>query len=124
MIRNWRAGAHRWLSLIVGVLSCCGVSSCAKTERDFVKAKVFALNADDYLGVKVSVKGRVVREGPASAWFEMEDETGRVLVSSERLARRIRCSKGSEAAAEGTLRRVPGAEGLYFSMESLLHCRP
>ena len=113
-----------WSALLAVVLAWGGASACTKTERDFVKAKVFALNADDYLGVRVSVKGRVVREGPAAAWFEMEDDTGRVLVSSERLPYRIRCGKGAEAAVEGVLRRVPGAEGLYFSMESLLHCRP
>ena len=109
----------------LSLLLCAAVlGSCRKQERGFVNAKVFALNPDEYLGVHVAVRGRVSREGPASAWFEMEDETGRILVSSERLSSRVACAKGSSAAAEGVLRRVSGADGLYFSMENLLHCRP
>jgi len=98
--------------------------SCARRETSYVNAKVFSLNPDAYLGVRLAVKGRVVREGPAGSWFELEDDTGRVLIGTERLSRRVTCAQGSQAAAEGALRKLSGDQGLYFSMESLIHCRP
>jgi hypothetical protein len=99
-------------------------AGCKRNEPNFVNAKVFALDPAGYLGVTMAVRGRVVREGPGGAWFELEDETGKVLVSTERLSTRASCSAGSQAAAEGVLQRLSGDEGLYFSMENLIHCRP
>lgn len=112
------------LKALALVVLLTGTSSCRKGERMFVNAKVFALDPERHLGVLVSVRGRVIREGPAQAWFEMEDDTGKLLVSSERLSERAGCRQGATVAVEGVLRRVSGAEGLYFSMENLLHCRP
>jgi hypothetical protein len=115
----------RALYAFVTLLACAlCASACRKQERVFVNAKVFALNPDQFQGVHVAVRGRVTRVGPASAWFEMEDETGRILVSSERVSTRVRCAEGSQIEAEGVLRSVSGDDGLYFSMENLLHCRP
>jgi hypothetical protein len=123
-VREWPLLLRRGLALGVLVALVGGAVSCRKGERVFVNAKVFALDPDPYLGVLVAVKGRVIREGPAQAWFEMEDDTGKLLVSSERLSARAGCRQGAAVAVEGVLRRVSGAEGLYFSMENLLHCRP
>lgn len=100
------------------------VAGCQRREPAFVDAKAFALSPEESVGAELAVKGRVVREGPAGAWFELEDDTGRVLVSTERLVGRVSCPVGAQAAAEGVLRGLRGGRGLYFSMHSLLHCRP
>jgi hypothetical protein len=95
---------------------------CEKSEPAYVNAKVFALNPEEYVDTLVAVKGKVVQEGPSSAWSQWEDETGRILVSTETVPYKVACPVGSRVAARGVLRRLSGEQGLYFSLKSLLHC--
>jgi hypothetical protein len=89
----------------------------------FVNAKVFALNPDEYLGVRMGFQGRVVSQGPGSAWLELEDETGRLLVGTERLGMRIECGKNSQIKLVGTLTKLKQGNMLYLSVDDLLSCK-
>ena len=99
------------------------LSGCKDNSVTFVNAKVFALNPDEYVGVRMGFQGKVLREGPGGAWLEVEDETGRLLVGTERLSQRIACPKNSQVQMIGSLSKLREGNVLYFSLENLVSCK-
>ena len=98
------------------------IASCAEPPVTFVKAKVFALNPDNFLQKRMGITGKVTRVGPGDAWFEIEDETGKLIVSSERLSQKIDCRPGAIASFVGSLNRLSDGSSLYFSIEKFVSC--
>ena len=97
-------------------------TACTPKNRNFVKAKVFALNPGEYIGKRVFLVGKVKKTGPAGSFFVFEDESGRVLVTSERVARPTSCEEGAPVTLSGKLLKTPSSDEAFFSMDSLLEC--
>lgn len=95
-------------------------AGCLKKERNYVKLKVLALNPQEYTGQKVALQGVVLKVGPQSAYFLMEDDSGVSFVSTERIAQRVECQKGAQIALEGYLESR--GEQQYFSMDRMFDC--
>lgn len=120
------------LSIALAILlgSSC-LKGCAREPLNLVKTKVFALTPHEYFGRKVALEGQILGTGPGGAFFFLEDESGRILVSTESIPRRVACHQGQTARLIGALRSVAQptstssyASALYFSMEHLVDCRP
>ena len=111
-----------FLSVLLAAGTACAFISCTREPRNPVKAKVFALNPNEYIGSKVELSGRVTQIGPGNAYFTLEDDTGRVLVTSERLESRVSCPPNARIALSGRLARLKTAGGLYFSIDEVLDC--
>lgn len=97
--------------------------ACTQEARNPVKAKVFALNPQEYVGAPVELSGKVTAVGPAQSYFVVEDETGKVLVTTERLGDRVRCGKDATARLTGRLSQAKASKSFYLSMEALHECR-
>jgi hypothetical protein len=97
--------------------------SCKQSSPELVKAKSFALAPKDYENVEVSVAGKIVALGPGESFFIIEDETGKIMISTEKITTVLKCEVGHELKAVGTLKVLPDNLGQYFSISRLDSCR-
>ncbi|MEY4064938.1 MAG: hypothetical protein RIR26_1146 [Pseudomonadota bacterium] len=116
--------AARRGTLAALVLLSAGLLSCVPDKQAPVKIKVLSLNPEEYFGTQIQLKGKVVALGPAEAYWVVEDETGRVLVGTERIARKMGCQSQSQVELEGTLLKLKSVSQPYFSMKKLISCIP
>ena len=118
------AFAPKIIALIIGLLLSGLLVSCVPQNRSAIKIKVLSLNPDEYVGSKVQVSGKVSGVGPGESYFLVEDDTGRILVGTEQISRKVGCPSQSNIELLGTLRRLKSVPQPYFSMESLISCKP
>jgi hypothetical protein len=99
-------------------------ASCTEKGPEVVSSKVFALNPADYLAKKdlLFLRGKVLTPSKASVTFILEDESGRVLVSTENLSERFTCPEGADVLIEGRLKSSRVAGHVHFSMTRLHEC--
>jgi hypothetical protein len=82
------------------------------------------LNPDEYIGSRVYLNGKVQGVGPAEAYLVVEDDTGRIMVGTEQIAHKVGCPTHSKIELAGTLRTLKSVSQPYFSMDSLVECKP
>jgi hypothetical protein len=110
-----------WLFLFY-IVACITVLSCKQSSPEIVEAKSFALAPKDYENVEVSVSGKIVAFGAGESFFVVEDNTGRVLVSTEKITTQLKCKIGHQLKAVGSLKVLPDNLGQYFSISRLESC--
>ena len=108
--------------ILVFLLFVCTTAACTGEARNPVKTKVFTLNPSEYIGSKVELSGRVTQKGPGDAYFTLEDDSGRVLATTERLESPTHCPANARIAVSGRLARLNSTTGLYFSIDEVLEC--
>jgi len=101
-----------------------GLVSCVPDKQAPVKIKVLSLNPEEYFGTRIQLKGKVVSVGPAEAYWVVEDDTGRVMVGTERIAQKMSCQNQAQVELEGTLLKLKSVSQPYFSMKKLISCTP
>ncbi len=99
-------------------------ASCVPQPRTATKIKVLSLNPDEYIGNRVYLAGRVQGVGPAESYLIIEDDTGRILVGTEQIAHKVGCQQNAKIELAGTLRHLKSVSQPYFSMDSLVDCKP
>ena len=112
---------------LCGLLTLIAVgvfASCVPQPRTATKIKVLSLNPDEYIGNRVYLAGRVQGVGPAESFLIIEDDTGRILVGTEQIAQKVGCQQNSKIEIAGTLRHLKSVSQPYFSMDSLVDCKP
>lgn len=107
----------------VVLLCALAVSGCFSRSTDQGKAKLFVLNPEEYLGTRLTLAGTVSHTVPAESFFILEDDTGKVVVSTHRTASKIDCPVGSRVAVEGALEKLEKKSQYYFAMERLIECK-
>lgn len=100
------------------------LSACVPNNRTPTKIKVLSLNPEEYIGSRVQLSGKVQGVGPAESYLVVEDDTGRIMVGTEQIAQKISCPANAKIELVGTLRRLKSVSQPYFSMDSLLDCKP
>jgi hypothetical protein len=96
--------------------------SCKKNSPELVKAKSFALAPKDYENVEVSISGKITALGSGSAFYIIEDDTGKIMVSTEKINSSVKCNVGDLLKAVGALKVLPENLGQYFSITRLESC--
>lgn len=119
-----RAVFSRPSAFILGLLLLGLFVSCVPQSKAPTKIKVLSLNPDEYIGSRVHLSGKVQGIGPAESYLLVEDDTGRIMVGTEQIAHKVGCPGQSKIELVGTLRRLKSVPQPYFSMESLLSCKP
>ncbi|MEN9810713.1 MAG: hypothetical protein RLZZ488_2280 [Pseudomonadota bacterium] len=119
-----RAVFSRPSAFILGLLLSGLFVSCVPQSKAPTKIKVLSLNPDEYIGSRVQLSGKVQGVGPAESYLLVEDDTGRIMVGTEQIAHKVGCPGQSKIELVGTLRRLKSVPQPYFSMESLLSCKP
>ncbi|MEY3901936.1 MAG: hypothetical protein RL189_1242 [Pseudomonadota bacterium] len=119
-----RAVFSRPSAFILGLLLSGLFVSCVPQSKAPTKIKVLSLNPDEYIGSRVHLSGKVQGIGPAESYLLVEDDTGRIMVGTEQIAHKVGCPGQSKIELVGTLRRLKSVPQPYFSMESLLSCKP
>jgi hypothetical protein len=99
------------------------IFACKQNSPEVITAKSFALAPRDYENVEVSVSGKIVALGPGESFFIVEDETGKIMVSTEKISSQLRCEVGHQLKAVGSLKVLPESLGQYFSISRLESCR-
>jgi hypothetical protein len=112
------------VKLALFVLLSVLVPSCVQQPRVATKIKVLSLNPDEYLGNRVFLSGKVQSVGPAEAYLVVEDDTGRIMVGTEQIAQKAGCPTQAKIELAGTLRTLKSVSQPYFSMDSLVECKP
>lgn len=97
--------------------------SPATATGEFTDIKFFALDPSQYVGKSVSLRGTVRTSGPALSWFILEDDTGKVLVTTVDSGVTLLCRPGSSVEVDGTLTFLGEEYGLYFAMSHLRACK-
>lgn len=116
--------ASRWLTSAAVLILCSAFVSCVPENRGPVKIKVLSLNPEEYFGTPIQLKGKLVSVGPAESYLVVEDDTGRVMVGTERIAQKLSCQKQAQVELEGTLLNLKTVAQPYFSMKKLISCHP
>jgi hypothetical protein len=102
----------------------CFFASCVQHPRAATKIKVLSLNPEEYIGSRVFLNGKVQGVGPAASYLVVEDDTGRIMVGTEQIAHKVSCPPNSRIELAGTLRNLKSVSQPYFSMDSLVECKP
>lgn len=96
--------------------------SCTERFRANLEIKNLALNPAEFMGQKFALQGRITSPSPGLVAFMLEDNTGTVLVTTERMAERFPCSVGDRAVIVGRVAKNPKTDSVYVSAESLEEC--
>lgn len=111
-------------AFIVGILMSGLFVSCVPQSRAPTKIKALSFNPDEFIGSKIYLSGKVQGVGPAESYLLVEDDTARIMVGTEQIAQKVGCSPNSKIELVGTLRRLKNVPQTYFSMDSLISCKP
>lgn len=108
-----------FFGVIIGLLLWHGPASASE---EFTDIKFFALDPSQYVGKTVALRGTVRTSGPALSWFILEDDTGKVLVTTVDSGVSLICGPGSSVELDGTLTFLGQEHGFYFAMRRLRSC--
>ncbi len=97
-------------------------SACAPKNRNLVNAKVFALNPNEFLGQRVFLSGKLAKSGPGGSFFVFADDSGKILVTTERVASPLGCPEGSSVTLSGALTKTEKSGHTYFSLDAPPEC--
>ncbi len=96
--------------------------ACRTREHLPVQAKILALGSHAVLGKRLVLEGTVSQVGPAGGYFVLEDATGKVMVTTERIAVPWRCPEGATIRVSGEMRPLAEARVLALSLEAVERC--
>jgi hypothetical protein len=94
----------------------------AFSADEFTDIKFFALDPGQYVGKSVALRGTVRTSGPALSWFILEDDTGKVLVTTVDTGVSLLCVPGALVELDGKLTFLGDDYGLYFAMNRMRSC--
>lgn len=103
------------------LLALCG---CTQRSLAVLEVKNLALNPREFVGKAFLLQGRVTKPSPGFVTFVMEDETGSVLVTTEKIGYKFNCPAGSRATIAGHVARDSVRDSVYFSAERVEACQP
>jgi hypothetical protein len=107
-------------SFCLFILTVC--LACEKKIRT-LDIKLLILTPDIYYGYPVILSGTVRSVGPGGLWFILEDSTGYIQVTTERMPEKIPCVEvGKKISFVGTLKFYD--QHKYFSFSSIVRCEP
>ena len=98
-------------------------TSCKKKTVESVDAKVLALNPANFHNKNLQLSGNIASLGPSGVYFVLEDRSAQILVSTEQIPSLVNCPPRSTVSIEGSLRKAPEQQGIYFSANKILECR-
>lgn len=105
-------------------LSLSVVFACSKAPVEKGNAKILALSPAEHVGNRMTLEGKVASVGVGGAYFILEDESGKVLVSTHRVSSQLNCQTGERVQVVGMLERFERENKYFFSMEKLNECSP
>lgn len=97
--------------------------ACTNKRVEHGSAKLFALTPQEFANVPMRLSGTVAARGPSASYFILEDDSGRVFISTHRTVERVACPVGARATLEGKLEKIASENSYYFAMEKLIECQ-
>ena len=88
-----------------------------------IKTNALLMAADQYLHTYQVVEGTVANIGPAGSFFVLEDNTGQLMITTEKSAKAFGCALNSKIKIAGTLQKIEIKQvSYYLSMNRLVDC--
>ena len=111
-------------SFIINVIIIFFLSNLISCKRkiESIEIKLLLLNPENYSNQNILIHGKIKEIGPFDLWFVIEDDSGYIQVTTQRISEKISClKKGQIVSAFGQLEKYSVHK--YFSLQDNLKCK-